>query len=218
MRYAVERADGRVMVTTVSPMIVRANDGSAVYRRVGSRDRVQFYRKEGDDSGRRYSFNVAVDYADWEPDTIPGHTIEFPSPDQIIAGWPTADELRSLGAGDDEINMRPRRDDVAFIVTLRSGIPKDEFFNALRMRDGRVVHDMPACKTIWRDKMRRARRPKLDELDRLHNRAIGQRRQSDADAIEAQRQLLREVTANPAIEAADTPEKLKALWPPMLEQ
>ena len=36
------------------------------------------------------------------------------------------------------------------------------------------------------------------------------------DEIEAQKQSLRDATADPAIEAAQTPEALKAVWPSVL--
>jgi hypothetical protein len=218
MRYAITRKDGRLMIHIASPLIVRANDGSAVYRRVGSRDRVQLYRLMGDESGQRYSFNPPVDYADWQTDTISGHTIEFPTADQVIAGWPTADEMRALGAKDEEIHAQPRRDDVAAVAVMTE-VPTDRTFREAWCCSGssKIECDMPKARDIHRDRMRRARQPKLDELDRLHNRALGRRRQAEADNIEARRELLRNVTDDPAIEAAQTPDELKAVWPAILE-
>jgi hypothetical protein len=219
MRYAITRKDGRLMVHIASALIVRANDGSAVYRRVGSRDRVQLYRLEGDESDRRYAFNTPVDYADWHVDTIPGHTIEFPSADQVIAGWPTADEMRALGAGDDEIHAQPRRDDVGAVAVV-SEAPTDRTYREAWCCNGsgKIECDMPKARDIHRDRMRKARAPLLAALDIEYQRADEAGDPARKRHVAKLKQSLRDVTANPAIEAADAPEKLKAVWPSILEQ
>lgn len=97
-------------------------------------------------------------------------------------------------------------------------IPQDRSYRNAWTHDGKaVVHDMPKAREIHRDKMRVARAPLLEDLDRQHTRAVGRKKQSEADAIEARREELRNVTDDPRIEAAPTIEKLKAIWPDALK-
>lgn len=104
-------------------------------------------------------------------------------------------------------------------ATLKGGLPEAGMRLALRdPGSGKLECDMPAARELWRKHMRRARQPMLDDLDRRHNRAVGQRKQTEADTIEAARQVLRDVTADPAIEAATTPDALRAVWPDALAQ
>jgi hypothetical protein len=78
--------------------------------------------------------------------------------------------------------------------------------------DGTVISvDMPAARDIWRDKMRRARAPLLADLDVQFIRALEQGQPTGP--ITAQKQALRDVTADPALEAAKTPDELRAVWP-----
>ena len=74
--------------------------------------------------------------------------------------------------------------------------------------------DMPMAREIWRDKMRRARKPLLEALDIDYMRAIEQ--QQPITALAARKQALRDVTADTAIEAAQTPDDLRAAWPAIL--
>lgn len=87
---------------------------------------------------------------------------------------------------------------------------------ARRDNVGKIEIHMPAARDIHRGNLRRLRQPKLDELDRLWHRANGSKRQKEADDIEDRRQALRDVTKDPAIEAAQTPEELKAVIPAVL--
>ncbi len=73
--------------------------------------------------------------------------------------------------------------------------------------------DMDKARAIHRDRIRAARQPRLDHLDRLHNRALGQKKTKESTAIETERQALREATDNPAIDAAKTLVELTAAWP-----
>lgn len=94
----------------------------------------------------------------------------------------------------------------------REDLPADRTFrNALKPD---LTHDMPKARDIWRDKMRAARAPLLAALDQEMSRAY--KDPIRQDEIEAKRQALRDVTADPAIEAAGTPEELKAVWPQIL--
>lgn len=90
-----------------------------------------------------------------------------------------------------------------------------ELRGAWRDNDSSINVDMPIARNIWRDKMRSARAPLLQALDVEMTRAF--RDPVKQDEIEAKRQALRDVTADPAIEAAVTPEQLKAVWPAALK-
>jgi len=126
----------------------------------------------------------------------------FPDPKDEIAKWPVE-----------------QQEAVVEVVPLsESDIPNDRTFRSAWYLNGdnKIETDMSRAREIWKDRMRTARRPKLDELDRLHSRAIGRGNRTEADAIEAQRQSLRDVTDDPAIEKAQKPEELNAAWPSTL--
>jgi hypothetical protein len=77
-----------------------------------------------------------------------------------------------------------------------------------------IFIDMPVAREIWRDKMRRARAPILADLDVQFVRAMEEAQ--PVAAIVFQKQALRDVTSDPAIEAASTPAELIAVWPAAL--
>lgn len=77
-----------------------------------------------------------------------------------------------------------------------------------------ITIDMTKARDIQRDRMRAARAPKLASLDIAFQRAL--ETGADTSDIVAQKQALRDVTSDPAIEAAETPEALKAVWPDIL--
>jgi len=77
-----------------------------------------------------------------------------------------------------------------------------------------IVINMDKAKDIWRDKMRDARKPLLQQLDVEFQRALEQN--VDTSAIVAKKQELRDITSHPDIEAAQTPEDLKKVWPDVL--
>jgi hypothetical protein len=74
--------------------------------------------------------------------------------------------------------------------------------------------DMPKARNIHRDRLRKLRAPLLAALDIEMSKAY--KNPAAQDTIEAKRQALRDVTADPSIEAAKTPEELKAAIPAIL--
>lgn len=89
-----------------------------------------------------------------------------------------------------------------------------DYRNALRAN---VTFDMAQCRAIHRDKLRTARRPLLEALDVEYMRA-DETDDKDAKAqIAKRKQALREVTVDPAIDAAATIEDLSACWPAALK-
>jgi len=77
-----------------------------------------------------------------------------------------------------------------------------------------ITVNMEKARNIHREKMRAARAPLLAALDVAFQRALEQN--ANTATIVAQKQALRDVTSDPAIEAAQTVEELKAVWPEVL--
>jgi len=79
-----------------------------------------------------------------------------------------------------------------------------------------ITIDMEKARDIHRAKMRVAREPLLTKLDVAFQRALEQN--ANTATIVAQKQALRDVTSDPAIEAAQTVEELKVVWPDILNE
>lgn len=89
-------------------------------------------------------------------------------------------------------------------------VPTDRTFRGAWQFSGNAVDiDMAAARDIHRENLRQARKPLLDALDVDYMKALEQG--GDTAAIAAQKQVLRDVTADPRIDAAATPDELKAL-------
>jgi hypothetical protein len=93
--------------------------------------------------------------------------------------------------------------------------PPDDrgFREAWKLQAESIEVDMPKARTIHMDRIRVRRNQMLDDLDKEWNRATGQRKQAEADAIEAQRQTLRDLPQTFDLNTAATPDELKAVWP-----
>jgi hypothetical protein len=76
--------------------------------------------------------------------------------------------------------------------------------------------NMAKARDIHRAKLRHAREPLFKDLDLKIMRA--QEAGSDISAIVAKKQALRDVTQHPAIDAAQTIDDLKKVWPTCLER
>ena len=70
--------------------------------------------------------------------------------------------------------------------------------------------NMTKARDIHREKVRQARNPKLAAKDVEFQRAL--ETGADTSAIVADKQALRDAPASAAIEAATTPDELKASW------
>lgn len=76
-----------------------------------------------------------------------------------------------------------------------------------------IIVDMDMAKEIWRDKIRAARVPEFAKLDAAYMHMLEQGDVGAQAAIAAAKQALRDAPADPAIDAATTPEQLKAVQP-----
>ena len=89
-------------------------------------------------------------------------------------------------------------------------VPADRTFRGAWQFNGAAVEvDMVAAKAIHKDNLRTERAPRLADLDVAYMKAL--EAGSGADAIAAEKQVLRDITSDARIEAATTPDELKAL-------
>lgn len=92
-------------------------------------------------------------------------------------------------------------------------VPADRTYrNALRDRGDKLDWDMPAARELHREKLRHARASAFVRLDGEWMKAQGQGKTAEADAVEAKRQMLRDLPDDPKIEDATTIQELKAVW------
>jgi hypothetical protein len=89
-------------------------------------------------------------------------------------------------------------------------VPSDRTFRGAWQFNGDAVEvDMVAAKAIHKDNLRRDRAPRLTDLDVAYMKAL--EAGSGAAEIAAQKQVLRDITSDARIDAATTPDELKAL-------
>ena len=90
-------------------------------------------------------------------------------------------------------------------------LPTDRTFrNAWVFGDADVVEvDIPKAQEIFKDNLRRERKPLLEALDVEYMKAM--ERGEDTTAIVAQKVALRDITADARIASATTPEQLGAM-------
>lgn len=99
----------------------------------------------------------------------------------------------------------------AMIVNASALPPDRRFRNAWVIRDGQVMVDMDMARELHRTRIRRTRQRMLREADVDQLRSL-----HDPDklaAVEEHKQALRDLPADPAIDAAQTPDELYAAWP-----
>lgn len=120
---------------------------------------------------------------------------------------------------DDELLQRIMREGlpagaVDARVVERRRIPSDRTFrNAWRQSGREIVVDMALAREIHREAIRERRKPMLEALDRDYIRADERRDTPERERIIALKNKLRDAPADPRIDAAATPEALKAVDP-----
>src|SRR5262245_3316550 len=100
-----------------------------------------------------------------------------------------------------------------------SAIPQDRYFRNAWKRAGRskVGIDMPKAREIHRNVLRRMREPLLARADVDYMRADEDGDVGAKGAVRARKQALRNVPQDPRIDAAKTPEQLRAIIPDVLK-
>lgn len=113
-----------------------------------------------------------------------------------------------------DTNGVPLPQPVSYKIIEREELPQDREFRDAWEHDGTTVrHNMPKARTIHLAHLRQARVDALGKLDREWMRATGQGKKQEVDAIEAQRQVLRDLPATLGIAEARTVDELKGCWP-----
>lgn len=83
---------------------------------------------------------------------------------------------------------------------------------------GALITDMDKSREIHMNKIRDARVGRLAELDIEWGKLKGQKKDPEADAIEAERQVLRDLPTTFDLSVYATPEELFDAWPAVLER
>jgi hypothetical protein len=136
-------------------------------------------------------------------DPVDGWQLEFSDPKREIERW-----RLSLGP------QEPR--DVSFRAMPCSAIPQDRSFRDAwcDVTPEPVIDiDMDKARAIHKDRLRVLRKPLLAGLDIEYQRADERGNKTKKKKIVALKKELRDVTDDPAILAAKTPDELKAVWP-----
>lgn len=111
------------------------------------------------------------------------------------------------------VEVVPEAERAGSIICHKDAIPTDRTFRGAWKRDvAGVTVDMDKAKAIHLDRMRAARAPLLSALDVESVRATEDKDNAKLAQIVAQKNALRDVT-KVDLSGADTPEKLKAIWP-----
>jgi hypothetical protein len=126
-------------------------------------------------------------------------------------------KITHLAKGIDPEQARPiLPEGVDFTVIDADPVPADRTFRAAWTEypaNGVPAVDMAVARDVWRTRIRAARAPRLAALDIEYQRADERGDDAEKQAVVARKQVLRDATSDPRIEAAATIEDLTAAWP-----
>jgi len=155
-----------------------------------------------------------------------GSAIQAASPqpvDQFLRVWPVVGATAEWAETEAEFIARITAKDVPetatdVVVVDEADLPTDRVFrDAWRITGGAVTVDMPTAREIYRTQLRQIRVPLLAALDVAFIRTLETGDTVERAAIIAKKEALRAITSDPAIDAAQTPEQLKAVIPAALQ-
>lgn len=96
----------------------------------------------------------------------------------------------------------------------RKELPADPIFrNAWELKGKKIGIRIGKARELHLEQIRRARARELDKLDKEWMRAKGQKKEAEADAIEAKRQALRDLPETADLARFKTPEEIASFWP-----
>ena len=99
------------------------------------------------------------------------------------------------------------------IAASDATVPSDRHFRGAWTLSGKTIsEDLTVAKTIFKDKVREARKPLLEAEDVVYMKALEAGDSSAQSASVAKKKALRDAPAAKAITDADTIAKLKAAW------
>lgn len=144
------------------------------------------------------------------------------SVDQFLKRWPVQGAVAAWAESEELFVARIAAKDVpaglTYNIVDESAIPTDRTFRnawvACPVAGCRI--DMSKARELWRAEMRRMRAPQLVALDVAYMRADEANDTAIKASIATQKKELRDVTRDVAIEAAQTPEDLRRVWPTCL--
>lgn len=191
MRYAIKRMDGGLSVMTLLPRAISFDGETFLVSRVQPGTLYALNIKGEELSA---PFNGSVESID--ENSVPGCRLIFPA---------VADEL----AKHEGVQY-----DMSSVMKI-SAVPEDRTYRNAWTHDGKkVCHDMVKAREVHRELIRRAREPLLKALDVDYQRADEQGSTMVKQTIAARKQTLRDLPADPRIEAAQTIDELKAIGVP----
>lgn len=191
MQWALQRDDGGVTIKVQYPVAVVEKSSGTRFEPVSV--------NEGTIRSGGFVWPFSGDVRDLAPDTIDGLELIFTNIEAAIAKSRIGPHVLSY----DRITV--------------ADLPESEtrtFRNAWTVGGGKPVVDMAKARELWRRRMRQARKQMLEALDIEMTKHIDD--PTSRGEIEADRQALRDVTDDPAIESARTPDDLKQVWPAVL--
>lgn len=105
-----------------------------------------------------------------------------------------------------------------YTVVNDDAVPADRTYRnawAINPSTKAIEHDIVKAREIHKDHMRRSRTPLMTALDTAYLKADEKGAAGNAEkaTIVGQKQVLRDVTADPGIAAAQTVAELKQVWP-----
>jgi len=99
---------------------------------------------------------------------------------------------------------------VQAVEITEADIPEDRLFRkAWKLVGKKITTDLPKAREVCRDKIRRERKPLLAALDVEFMKAVEADDKELMAELSAQKQKLRDATADPRIESASTEQALK---------
>ena len=99
------------------------------------------------------------------------------------------------------------------IAASDATVPSDRHFRGAWTLSGKTIsEDLAVAKTIFKDKVREARKPLLEAEDVVYMKALEAGDSSAQSASVTKKKALRDAPAASAISDADTIAKLKAAW------
>jgi len=193
MLYSLSRSDGSVPLLTVLPNTITVEGKTMPVIGVDA-EAPKLLAKTEDDKIVTYPlpFN---DMRLIAADSIPNATLTFYDIEELIAKSP--DEYVSYAVVD--------------AASISEFLKNRDYRNGWAFDGKTIVHDMVRCRDIHRDKLRELRKPKLAALDIAYQRADEAGDSKLKKDIAKQKQVLRDITKNPRIEAAKTVDDLKKI-------
>lgn len=201
MRYLHTNNDGSIAIWGCVPLRVIRNEDGAIFLVEGiSRTSTECVLQ-----GRwlnTFGIQIVVgdqnfDVADLQSDSLSGYTIEFPDFEL---------DIKAKLADQDKERVATHR------ICSKEEIPVDRTFRAAWRDNGKSVGiDLDQAKEITRERLRKERKPLLEELDIQSFKAIESEDKIKLAEISTEKQRLRDITISSEIDAATTPEELKAI-------